>query len=118
MIKTYITPKMKEPELVVQPAGKKDPQGNRIPRKTIQFRPNGASVGQYTTSDPKEQEFLDSHEYMTTGEMMVMMVMGAESDLPAAESKTRVGVQTSSDDTPPAPPAADVKPARAARVKK
>jgi len=117
MIKTYITPKMKEPELVVQPAGKKDPQGNRIPRKTIQFRPNGASVGQYTTSDPKEQEFLDSHEYMTTGEMMVM---GAESDLPAAEPtvKTRVGPQTAAEDTPPTPPAAKAVPAKAARVKK
>jgi len=95
-MKTYITPNMKEPELVIHPAGKKDPQGNRIPRKTIQFRTNSSGCGQYSTDKPEEIKFLDVHEYMTTGQMTVLEskeLVGA-----GPESKTRQGVKSTGDE--------------------
>ena len=116
-MKTYITPKMKEPELVVHPAGKRDPQGNRIPRKTIQFQPNSAGCGQFTTDDPVVQKFLESHEYIVTGELVVMSANQVEPTGPA-EFKTRVGLRTSEPDNPPEPPKEEARPVKAARVKK
>ncbi len=114
MTKTYITPKMKEPELVMTPAGKKDAQGNKIARKTIQFYPNATGCGQFTTSDEKVQKFLDEHEYMTDGNMICLT--GAAPSTAHVEEKTRQGVQSTSDEVPEAP-VVKTKPARAARVK-
>lgn len=116
MQKTYMTPKMKEPELVIQPAGKKDAQGNSIPRKTIQFTPNSVGVGQYKTGDAEEQKFLDNHEYMKTGDLMAM---GAE-NVPegSPEPKTRLGVQGSTPDAPPEAPKTQARAVYSARVKK
>lgn len=95
-MKTYITPNMKEPELIIQPAGKRDAQGNRIPRKTIQFVTNSSGCGQYSTDKPEEIKFLDSHEYMATGQMTVLEskeLVGA-----GPESKTRQGVKSTGDE--------------------
>jgi hypothetical protein len=118
MMKHYITPRIKEAELVIHPAGKKDPQGNRIPRKAIQFYPNEAGCGSYKTSDPKEQEFLDNHEYMKTGELMVMGAENAPKVSVEAPVKTRVGMETTSSDEPPAAPEAKERKVKAAKVKK
>ncbi|MCK9598185.1 MAG: hypothetical protein M0R06_04030 [Sphaerochaeta sp.] len=95
-MKTYITPNMKEPEIVIHPAGKKDPQGNRIPRKAIQFKTNSSGCGQYSTDKPEEIKFLDTHEYILTGQMTVLEskeLVGA-----APESKTRQGVKATGDE--------------------
>ena len=95
-MKTYITPNMKEPELVIHPAGKKDPQGNRIPRKAILFKTNSSGCGQYSTNKPEEIKFLDEHEYIKTGQMTVLdnkELVGA-----APESKTRTGVKSTGDE--------------------
>ena len=108
---------MKEPELVVHPAGKRDPQGNRIARKTIQFQPNSAGCGQFTTDDPAIQKFLEGHEYIMTGELVVMSADQAKASEPS-ESKTRVGLRTSEPDNPPEPPKEEARPVKAARVKK
>lgn len=119
MQKTYITPKMKEPELVIQPAGKKDAQGNKISRKTVQFMPNPTGCGQFTTSDANIQAFLDSHEYMSSGQMVVLKGPAPETaPAPEApETKTRQGVQTSEPDEAPIAPEVKKGPGRPARVK-
>jgi len=70
MNKTYLTPNKRCPELTIVPVGLKDIQGNKIKRKAILFKPNMVNVGQYTTSDPKEQEFIENHEWFGVGKII------------------------------------------------
>lgn len=68
--KTYITPGLREPELIIVPRGAVDEKsGLKLKRKAIKFLPNARGQGQYTTSDAAEQKLLDEHEWTTAGKM-------------------------------------------------
>ena len=86
--KTYLTPNAREPEFIVVPQGAVNEQtGLKMKRKVIKFHPNARNVGQYIASDPKEQEWLESHEWFVVGKMIVVAdkshIETPEVDVPA-----------------------------------
>lgn len=100
--KTYITPLAKEPEFVIVPMGTFNELGVKLKRKAIKFYPNVRGVGQFTTSDPKLQAFLDNHEWM---KLKKLVCMGESKMVPPSEpiepeQKQTVGPVTSAPSVP------------------
>jgi hypothetical protein len=70
--KTYLTPNAREPEFVVVPKGAINEQGIKLKRIAIKFYPNARKVGQFITSDPKQQEWLEGSEWFKLGKMILL----------------------------------------------
>lgn len=112
MTKKYITPLAKEPEFIVVPSGSLDERGNKLKRKAIKFYRNSQGVGQYVTSDPKEQGFLENSEWFKLGKLNVVVIKGDERSTEDAVAPAQaVGPQTSEVKTKPE------KKAKAAKAK-
>jgi hypothetical protein len=115
--KTYITPGKLGPELIMKPYGHKDPVGNKIQGKSILFMPNAARIGQYTTSDPEEQAFLEGHERFKFGGIIIL----PESIVNIAKGPDATQVSTGVKTTPvkePVKPTVNAKKKKGARIAK
>ena len=91
--KTYLTPIAREPEFIVSPMGLRNELGVKIKRRVIKFRPNARKVGQFTTSDPKVQEWLENCEWFKLGKMEVLV--GHLAPVEGEEPTQTTGPQTS-----------------------
>jgi hypothetical protein len=102
MTKKYITPLAKEPEFIVVPSGSLDERGNKLKRKAIKFNRNNQGVGQYITSDPAEQKFLENCEWFRLGKLHVVTMKEVEKEPETPVSPAQaVGPQTSEVKTKP-----------------
>lgn len=107
--KTYITPGLKEPEIIVTPKGAvNESTGVKLKRRAIKFYPNHKGQGQFTTSDPKLQELLDNHPWQKMGKLTCV---GAHGVVPAdkPESKTEGEVEEQTQAVGPATSESAVK---------
>ena len=68
--KIYLTPNLREPEFIIVPMGAVNENGIKQKRQAIKFYPNKHRTGQFITSDPKLQAFLDNHEWMKNGKLI------------------------------------------------
>jgi len=98
-VKTYIMKNLREADITVIPQGKRNEYGAKVKSKHIIFRPNERGNGQYTTSDQKEQEYLENLPHIKEGRMVILSEHSSAS-VPAAaapaKGKTqRVGMATS-----------------------
>lgn len=76
VFKTYIFLNHKALCLVKQPMGKKDAQGNKIPRVAYQFSPNWEGKAEFKTSDPKVQAYIENTEKYKTGQIIIHSAQG------------------------------------------
>ena len=80
--KVYVTPYHKEPEFVKVPKGAINEQGVKQKRKAIKFHPNHRGVGQFKTSDPKIQSFLEEHQNFKSGKIVLVGESNMVKDVP------------------------------------
>lgn len=84
--KTYITPGLREPEIIVTPKGAvNESTGVKLKRKAVKFYPNPKGQGQFSTSDPKLQELLDNHPWQKMGKLVCV---GAHNVVPAEKPES------------------------------
>jgi len=101
--KTYITPGKKEPEFIIVAPMYGTMTTPPRQRKAIKFTTNRRGHGEFTTSDKGLQTFLDNHEWMKTGRLLVIgahVPEGEKSDTPVQQTGSEP--QESSQETEPA----------------
>jgi len=91
--KVYVTPNLKEPEFIIVPRGQVNEQGIKLRRKSINFQPNHRGVGQFKTSDPVLQKFLENHENFKTGRLVLVGESNMVKDVPKEKEDVKPDIE-------------------------
>lgn len=96
--KKYIFLNHKSLRMIVQPVGKKDAQGNKIPGKTIEFTPDPVTrEAMFITSDESMQKFIEKSDKFQGGRIII------DDGKPASRNENLAPEPTSSQDGLKAP---------------